>query len=142
MTATNKAKANESGASAKDSQGAPQEASGPPAPPPTLPDGPLPIRMLSDRLLVMPDAESGDRRSSGGILIPVTAEVGRRLAWAIVVAAGTHVRQVKVRDRVLFDPSDRAEVELAGQTYILLRERDVHGVHHEVGGTHESGLYL
>jgi len=98
--------------------------------------------MLSDRLLVMLDAESGDRRSTGGILIPATAEVGRRLTWAFVVAAGTHVRQVKVGDRVLFDPSDRAEVELAGQTYILLRERDVHGVFHEVSGKDEVGLYL
>ena len=113
-----------------------------PRPAPVLPDGPLPIRMLSDRLLVMLDAESGDRRSSGGILIPVTAEVGKRLTWAFVVAAGTHVRQVKVRDRVLFDPADRAEVELAGKTCILLRERDIHGVYHDAAAPDETGMYL
>jgi chaperonin GroES len=98
--------------------------------------------MLSDRLLVMADPESGDRRSAGGILIPVTAEVGKRLSWAHVVAAGTHVRQVKVGDRVLFDPSDRAEVELAAQTYLLLRERDVHGVAQDPPARDTSGLYL
>ena len=45
-------------------------------------DDKLPIKMLNDRLLVrIPDKE-GERRSSGGILIPATAQVGKRLAWA------------------------------------------------------------
>ena len=84
--------------------------------------------MLNDRVLVAVDGEAGERRSSAGILIPATAAVGRRLAWASVVAVGQHVRQVTVGDRILFDPEDRAEVELAGQTYLLLREKDVHAV--------------
>ena len=88
----------------------------------------LPIRMLNDRLLVSLDGEAGERRSSAGIVIPATAVVGKRLTWGAVVAAGQHVRQVEVGDRVLFDPEDRAEVELAGATYVLLREKDVHAV--------------
>ena len=49
----------------------------------------LPIKMLHDRLLVEVDRESGERRSSGGILIPATAGMGaRRLVWSRVVAAG------------------------------------------------------
>jgi chaperonin GroES len=111
-------------------------------PAPKLPDGPLPIRMLSDRLLVLLDAESAERRSAGGILIPVTASVGKRLAWAFVVAIGTNVRHVKLRERVLFDPSDRAEVEIQGQTYILLRERDLHGVAEQEDPADAGGLYL
>jgi chaperonin GroES len=98
--------------------------------------------MLSDRLLVLLDAESAERRSAGGILIPVTASVGKRLAWAFVVATGTHVRHVKHGERVLFDPADRAEVELQGQTYLLLRERDVHGVAEQSEGPQAAGLYL
>lgn len=102
----------------------------------------LPIRMLNDRLLVELDAEGAERRSSAGIVIPATAVVGKRLAWAQVRAAGQHVRQVEVGDRVLFDPEDRAEVELEGQTYVLLREKDVHAVA-TPGGTGEgTGLYL
>jgi len=101
-----------------------------------------PIRMLGDRLLVRLDAESAERRSSSGIVIPATASVGRKLAWAQVAAAGQGVRQVKVGDRVLFDPEDRAEVELGGTVYVLLREKDVHGVaHDDVTGT-GPGLYL
>src|SRR3954471_13241230 len=86
----------------------------------------LPVRMLHDRVLVSLDGEAGERRSSGGIVIPATAQMGKRLAWAEVVAVGNNVRNVKPDDRVLFDPEDRAEVELHGTEYILLRERDIH----------------
>ena len=67
--------------------------------------------MLHDRVLVSQEGEGGERRSGGGIVIPATASVGRRLAWAKVVAIGAHVRQVRLGDRVLFDPDDRAEVD-------------------------------
>lgn len=102
----------------------------------------LPIRMLHDRILVALDAEAGERRSSGGIVIPATARVGKRLAWAEVVAAGANVRTVELGDRVLFDPEERAEVELHGGTYVLLRERDVHAVAAERVEDGQTGLYL
>jgi chaperonin GroES len=101
----------------------------------------LPIRMLHDRLLVEPDKEGGERKSSAGIVIPATAAVGRRLAWGEVVAAGPHVRQVTLGDKILFDPEDRAEVELEGNAYVLLRERDVHAIS-ESAGDEATGLYL
>ncbi len=102
----------------------------------------LPIRMLHDRLLVSVDGEGGERRSTSGIVIPATAAVGRRLAWAAVVAVGQHVRQVHVGDRVLYDPEDRAEVELQGAPYVLLRERDVHAVAAPRVEDGQTGLYL
>lgn len=108
----------------------------------TAPGRDLPLRMLNDRLLVELDGDAAERRTGGGILIPATAAVGKRLAWATVVAAGEHVRQVEVGDRVLFDPEDRAEVEVAGATYLLLREKDVHGVADPRGGGEGTGLYL
>ena len=109
----------------------------------TVPDDPAPpIRMLGDRLLVRLDAESAERRSSSGIVIPATASVGRKLAWAQVAAAGQGVRQVTVGDRVLFDPEDRAEVELGGTVYVLLREKDVHGVAQVDAAGTGPGLYL
>jgi chaperonin GroES len=103
----------------------------------------LPIQMLHDRVLVVLDAESGERRSGGGIVIPATAQMGKRLAWAEVVSTGAHVRAVQVGDRVLFDPEERAEIELHGTSYTLLRERDIHAVASERlddGAGH--GLYL
>ena len=102
----------------------------------------LPIRMLHDRILVSTADESGERRSSAGIVIPATAAVGKRLAWGAVVAAGQHVRQVQLGDRVLFDPEDRGEVELGGQAYVLLRERDLPAVAAARVEDEQTGLYL
>ncbi|GGB16377.1 10 kDa chaperonin [Flexivirga endophytica] len=104
--------------------------------------GNLPIKMLHDRVLVSVDGDGGERKSGGGIVIPATASVGKRLAWAEVVAVGQHVRQVKVGDRVLFDPEDRAEVELQSRNYVLLRERDLHAVAAQRVETGNTGLYL
>ena len=108
---------------------------------------PLPVRMLHDRVLVDLDGEPGERRSSGGIVIPATAQMGKRLAWAQVVAVGANVRSVQVGDRVLFDPEDRAEVEVRGHDYVLLRERELHAVAAErlqddVAPGDQTGLYL
>jgi chaperonin GroES len=102
----------------------------------------VPIRMLHDRVLVSVEGEPGERRSTAGIVIPATASVGKRLAWAAVVAVGQHVRQVQVGDRVLYDPEDRAEVELQGAQYILLRERDIHAVAAARVEDGQTGLYL
>ena len=102
----------------------------------------LPIRMLHDRVLVDVEGEAGERRSSSGIVIPATAAVGKRLAWASVVAIGQNVRQVQLGDRVLYDPEDRAEVELGGTGYVLLRERDIHAVAAPRVEDGQTGLYL
>ena len=102
-----------------------------------------PIKMLHDRILVDVDRESGERRSSGGIVIPATAGMGaRRLAWSRVVATGPHARAVEVGDRVLFDPEDKAEVEVHGEVYVVMRERDVHAVAAERLDAGSTGLYL
>ena len=98
--------------------------------------------MLHDRLLVKADGEGGERRSGGGIVIPATAAMGKRLAWAEVVAVGQHVRQVQLGDRVLYDPDEKAEVELQSRSYILLRERDLHAVAAQRVDDGSTGLYL
>ena len=102
-----------------------------------------PIRMLHDRVLVQLDGDAGERRSTGGIVIPATAVVGsRRLAWAKVAAVGPHARAVEPGDRVLFDPEDKGEVEVNGEAYVLMRERDIHAVAAERLEDSETGLYL
>ncbi|MBB5870646.1 chaperonin GroES [Allocatelliglobosispora scoriae] len=108
----------------------------------TTADAGLPIRLLHDRVLVRIDGPEGERRSAAGIVIPATAEVAHRLAWATAVAVGPHVRSIVTGDRVLFDPDDRSEVELHGRGYILLRERDVHAVAATRIEDSGTGLYL
>ena len=78
-------------------------------------DDKLPIQMLNDRLLVrIPDAD-GERRSQGGILIPATAQMAKRLVWAEVVALGQNVRSAEVGDLVLFSPGGPLRGRGAGQ---------------------------
>ncbi len=101
----------------------------------------LPIKMLSDRLLVRIPENEGERRSQGGILIPATAQMAKRLVWAEVVALGQNVRSAEVGDLVLFSPEDRYEVEVQGSDYIMLRERDLHAVAAERIEA-STGLYL
>jgi chaperonin GroES len=102
-----------------------------------------PILMLHDRVLVSVDRDAGERRSAGGIVIPATAALGgRRLAWSTVAAIGPHVRTVQVGDKVLFDPDDKAEVEVNAESYLLMRERDIHAVAADRLGDSQTGLYL
>ncbi len=114
---------------------------------PRTPPGPsaldkLPIKMLNDRILVKLEASEGERRSTGGILIPATAQMGKRLAWAEVVAVGPNVRAMEPADQVLFNPEDRYEVEVRGDDYIILRERDIHALAAQRLEESSTGLYL
>ena len=102
----------------------------------------LPIQMLNDRVLVHLGGPEGERRSTGGILIPATAQIGKRLVWAEVMAVGPNVRSMEPGDQVLFSPEDRYEVEVRGDDYIILRERDVHAVASERLSEGSTGLYL
>jgi chaperonin GroES len=102
----------------------------------------LPIKMMSDRILVRIGGPEGERRSTGGILIPATAQMGKRLAWAEVVAAGPNVRQMEPGDHVLFNPEERYEVEVRGEDFVILRERDVHAVASSRLEEGSTGLYL
>ncbi len=99
------------------------------------------IRMLADRLLVQVPGAEGERKSKAGLLIPATAQLSKRLAWAEVVAVGPNVHNAEPGDRVLFNPEDRYEVEVRGEDYLILRERDIHAVASpRIDGN--TGLYL
>jgi len=100
-----------------------------------------PISVLFDRVMVQISPTDGERRSRAGILIPATAQITRRLTWADVVAVGPHVRTIKVGDTVLFNPEDRFEVEVHGEEYVILRERDIHALASPRNDS-GTGLYL
>ena len=108
---------------------------------PAVDDVKASIRMTADRLLVSPSSEHGERTSRAGILIPATAAMNRRLVWADVVAVGPTVRSIEQDDRVLFSPDSGFEVEIRGDEYLILRERDVHAVA-STRGDSQTGLYL
>ena len=104
-------------------------------------DGKEPVTMLNDRVLVHVPPSEGERRSRSGILIPATAHVAKRLSWAAVAAVGPHVRTIKAGDKVLFNPEECFEVEVQGDDYLILRERDIHAVA-SARLDNGTGLYL
>ncbi len=99
------------------------------------------IQMLHDRVMVKRSTGPGERTSRGGILIPATAEVAKRLAWGDVTGIGAHVRSVKVGDRVLYNPEEQFEVEVAGETFLVMRERELHAVARQKTDS-QTGMYL
>ena len=88
--------------------------------------------------------ENGERRTTGGLLIPATAmPAPKRLSWGDVTLTGPDVRVAKQGDRVLFLPSVGLEVELDGEELVLLRERDVQAVASQPAGKDRTpGQYL
>jgi chaperonin GroES len=99
------------------------------------------IQMLHDRVLIRPVRDSGEQRTAGGIVIPATAEQRQRLVWGEVSGTGPFVRSVKAGDKVLFHPDEQFEVDIQGETYLVMRERDLHATATE-RPEHGIGLYL
>lgn len=86
------------------------------------------IRLTGDRILVrVPD--NSERRSKGGLLIPATAATpNKRCVWSEVILIGPETRNVRIGDMVLFIPQTGLEVDVRGEVFLLLRERDVQAV--------------
>src|SRR5919197_961547 len=89
-------------------------------------------------------AASNRRTSRAGLLIPaIAAPAPKRCLWGEVTLVGPEVRGAKGGGRILSLPQAGLEVELDGEEYLLLRERDVQAVASQVAGTErEPGQYL
>ncbi len=101
------------------------------------------VRLTGDRIVVE-NPENGERTSRSGLLIPATAAPApKRCVWGEVILIGPDVRSAKTGDRILYLPQAGLEVELDGQEYLLLRERDVQAVSSSPEGTErQPGQYL
>ncbi len=104
-------------------------------------EGRYAVRVTGDRLLCeIPGDE--DRQTKAGILIPATAtSTERRGRWALVHQVGPLVRTVSPGDHVLFLPDAAVEVDVRGDVFEIVRERDVHAIASERADA-ETGLYL
>lgn len=102
----------------------------------------LAVRVTGDRILCAPPSE-GDRQTKSGILIPATAKsADRRGVWAEVTEVGPLVRTVEPGDRVLFLPDALIEVDVRGEVFLIVREREVHAVASPEREAGSTGLYL
>ena len=66
----------------------------------------------------------------------------RSVWWGEVVSAGPNVRSVESGDHVLFSPEDRHEVEVQGDDFLIMRERDIHAIAAPRIEPGSTGLYL
>ena len=81
-------------------------------------DDPLPIRMLHDRVLVSTDGETGERRSTGGIVIPATVAIGvgqgeggRRISVGKSSCHGKYLSRTRI-PTILSRPATSADMDL------------------------------
>lgn len=100
------------------------------------------VHVTADRILCRAPGDD-DRRTKGGILIPATAKsADRRGIWSEVAEIGPLVRGVHPGDRVLVLPEAIVEVDVRGEVFLIVRERDVHAVASGERGADSTGLYL
>lgn len=86
---------------------------------------------LQDRVLIREDGESKEKKTSSGIIIPVTVNEDKSSKKGEVVAVGegriedgTVIKpRVKIGDRVLFQWGDKIKVE--DSEYYLVRESEI-----------------
>ncbi|MGH2785655.1 MAG: GroES family chaperonin [Actinomycetota bacterium] len=99
--------------------------------------------MTNDRILVRKPGDA-ERSTKTGLLIPATAaSVNKRCIWSEVIAVGPNVRSIELGDQVLHLPDGGLEVDIRGEEYLLLRERDIHAIASDrADGSSGTGLYL
>lgn len=83
------------------------------------------IKPLADRVLVKPAA--AEEKTVGGIIIPDTAKEKPLQGEVIAVGNGTKEEEmvVKPNDKVLYGKYAGTEIELEGETYLIMRQSDV-----------------
>lgn len=99
------------------------------------------LKMLGDRILLVPSDEDGERATRGGLVIPATANNEKRLKWGNVISVGPNTRNIDAGDSVLYAPETGYEVEIHGDPYLIMRERDIHATASQ-GSDLAPGPYL
>ena len=89
------------------------------------------IRPLQDRVLIKEESDSKEKKTSSGIIIPVTVNEEKNSKKGEVIAVGTGKYEdgklvpinVKVGDVVLFQWGDKVKVD--DEEYYLVRENEI-----------------
>ena len=86
------------------------------------------IKPLADRVLVQP--APAEEKTSGGIIIPDTAQEKPQKGTIVAVGEGTKDNPVtvKVGDNVLYGKYAGTELNFDGVTYLIMRESDIYAV--------------
>ena len=87
--------------------------------------GKLNIRPLGDRVVVEP--AKAEEKTSSGIIIPDTAKEKPNQGIAVAVSEGDKDTQltVKVGDTILYGKYAGTEIEIDGNDYLIMSEKDI-----------------
>lgn len=87
--------------------------------------GKLKIRPLADRVVVEP--AKAEEKTSSGIIIPDTAKEKPNQGTAVAVSEGDEDNKltVKVGDTILYGKYAGTEIEIDGNDYLIMSEKDI-----------------
>lgn len=89
------------------------------------------IKPLQDRVVIKEDGEAKEKKTSSGIIIPVSVAEDKNGKRGIVVAVGPGRTEdgslvpvsVKIGDAVLFQWGDKVSID--GEEYFVVRESEI-----------------
>ena len=83
------------------------------------------IKPLADRVLIKPD--KAEEKSAGGIIIPDSAKEKPLKGKVIAVGKGTkdEAMELKEGNEVLYGKYAGTEIEIEGETLMIMRQSDV-----------------
>ena len=83
------------------------------------------VKPLSDRVLILPNP--AEEKTAGGLFIPDTAKEKPLAGKVIAVGPGTSEvkMEVKVGDHVLYGKYAGTEIQIDGESYIIMRQSDI-----------------
>lgn len=83
------------------------------------------VKPLSDRVLILPNP--AEEKTAGGLFIPDTAKEKPLAGKVIAVGPGTSevTMEVKEGDQVLYGKYAGTEIQIDGESYIIMRQSDI-----------------
>ena len=83
------------------------------------------IKPLSDRVLIEPNP--AEEKTAGGLFIPDTAKEKPLAGKVVAVGPGTAEvkREVSVGDQVLYGKYAGTEIQVEGESYLIMRQSDI-----------------
>jgi len=86
------------------------------------------IKPLADRVLVAPSAT--EEKTAGGLYIPDTAKEKPQKGTVVAVGPGKkdEPMTVKVGDQVLYGKYGGTDVQIDGESYLIMKESDIYAI--------------
>jgi len=82
----------------------------------------MPIKPLSNRLVLFPI----DKEISSSIIIPEGMGKGREPREGIIIAIGKDVKELKLKDRVIFKYFQPQDIKIKGNHCFIAKEEDIY----------------